>query len=212
MGGLVESGANLGNLQPCVGQISDIVESLYFTYFYVRAFIEKRGLQYISYMSVYVSRGIESVTHGPCWSIKEEEEPAPSEQQMQAEVFMSKAGLSSFLPKRGPMVKAGAFENELTEEQSLAELNSIAGKLAGKLTKSLSIVMALFTVMEVLEILIDCLTFNDLYVQSNWFDAGVIAGKGLVNTGFTLYYIIMEYTAEAGTFQRFDWESEGGIF
>ena len=72
--------------------------------------------------------------------------------------------------------------------------------------------MALFTVMEVLEILIDCLTFSDLYLAKNWFDAGVLAGKGLVNTGFTLYYIIMKYTREEGTYEVFDWETDGGLF
>ena len=87
-------------------------------------------------MSVYVSRGIESVTHGPCWSIKNEEEPAPSEQQMEAETFISKDGLSSVL-KREPMVKESTFENELSEEEALASLNEIAGKIANKLTKSL---------------------------------------------------------------------------
>ena len=76
---MVEAGANIGGVQACVGQVSDIVEALYFTYFYIRAFIEKRGIQYVTYMSVYVSRGIESVTHGPCWSIKNQTEPAPSE-------------------------------------------------------------------------------------------------------------------------------------
>ena len=50
-----------------------------------------------------------------------------------------------------------------TEEEAMAALNQIAGKITSKLTKSLEIVMALFTVMEVLEILIDALTFSDLY-------------------------------------------------
>ena len=71
--------------------------------------------------------------------------------------------------------------------------------------------LALFTILEVLEILVDCLTFADLYEEENWFDGGVIAGKGLVNTGFTLYYLIMEYTREPGTFKRFDYEDESGL-
>ena len=143
--------------------MADVAESLYFTYFYIRAFIEKRGLQYVTYMSVYVSRGIESVTHGPCWSVKKNTtEPEPSEQQMEAETFISRDGLS-ILPKREPMVKESTFESELTEEEAMAALNQIAGKITSKLTKSLEIVMALFTVMEVLEILIDALTFSDLY-------------------------------------------------
>ena len=72
--------------------------------------------------------------------------------------------------------------------------------------------MALFTVLEVLEVLIDALTFADLYRDEDYFDAGVIAGKGLVNAGFTTYYLIMEYTREPGTFKRFDYEDESGLF
>ena len=72
--------------------------------------------------------------------------------------------------------------------------------------------LALFTILEVLEVLVDCLTFADLYEEKNWFDGGVIAGKGLVNAGFTLYYLIMEYTREPGTFKRFDYEDESGLF
>ena len=72
--------------------MADVSESLYFTYFYIRAFIEKRGIEYVTYMSVYVSRGIESVSHGPCWSFNNSTEPEPSEQQMDAETFISKLG------------------------------------------------------------------------------------------------------------------------
>ena len=72
--------------------------------------------------------------------------------------------------------------------------------------------MALFTVLEVLEVLIDALTFKDEYLDGNYFDAGVIAGKGLVNGGFTLYYIIMEYTAPEG-YKKFDWEgANNGLY
>ena len=67
------------------------------------------------------------------------------------------------------------------------------------------------TVMEVLEIVIDALTFADMLEEHNWFDAGVLAGKGLVNAGFTLYYIIMEWTRPDGDYMRFDTESESGL-
>ena len=104
------------------------------------------------------------------------------------------------------------WESDIDSTEALAELNQIAGEIAQKLTASLQVVLALFTVLEVLEVLIDCLTFNDLYQEGNWFDGGVIAGKGLVNAGFTIYYLVMEYTREPGTWKKFDYEEEGAIF
>ena len=71
----------------------------------MRAFFEKRGLQYMSYMSVYVSRGIESVSHGPCWSIKADTEPGPSEQQIEAETFMAD-GMFNFISSRSKHLMA----------------------------------------------------------------------------------------------------------
>ena len=46
--------------------------------------------------------------------------------------------------------------------------------------------------MEVLQILIDVITFVDLFEADNSFDSGTIAGKGLTNAGFTLYYLFVE--------------------
>ena len=108
---------------------------------------------------------------------------------MAAETFLKK--VTNFSTKK---LQASTWDDELTSDNAWAELQETAGKIQNQLTESLEIVTALFTVMELLEILIDCLTFADLYAVKNWFDAGVIAGKGLVNTGFSLYYIIMEYT------------------
>ena len=111
------------------------------------------------------------------------------------------------------MAKESTWESDqISSAQALAELNQIATEIAQKLTASLQMVLALFTVLEVLEVLIDCLTFNDLYQDENWFDGGVIAGKGLVNAGFTLYYLIMEYTREPGTWKKFDYEEKGALF
>ena len=50
----------------------------------------------------------------------------------------------------------------------------------------------MFTVLEVLQILIDTVTFVDLFRADNAFDSGTIAGKGLVNAGFTLYYLFID--------------------
>lgn len=49
----------------------------------------------------------------------------------------------------------------------------------------------IFEVLEVLQILIDVITFVDLWEAENSFDSGTIAGKGLVNAGFTLYYLFV---------------------
>lgn len=62
-----------------------------------------------------------------------------------------------------------------------------------KLKQSLATVNAFLLVMECLEVLIDALTFTDVLFKNNFFDAGIMAGKGLVNAGFTIYYIIMQY-------------------
>ena len=39
LGATVETGAEIGAIVPCVGQVADISESLYFTYFYIRGFV-----------------------------------------------------------------------------------------------------------------------------------------------------------------------------
>ena len=62
-----------------------------------------------------------------------------------------------------------------------------------QLKASLATVNAFLLIMEILEILIDALTFTDVLVKENFFDSGVMAGKGLVNAGFTIYYLIMQY-------------------
>ena len=55
----------------------------------------------------------------------------------------------------------------------------------------------IFEVLEVMQILIDVITFVDLFNDENAFDSGTIAGKGLVNTGFTLYYLFVDnFTAK----------------
>lgn len=131
---------------------------------------------------------------------------------MEAETFLKKDVLSKLSKTSKAHILKQSWESDLDSDEAFAELEAISNNITTKLKASLEIVTALFTVMEVLEILIDCLTFADLYEAENWFDGGVIAGKGLVNAAFTLYYIIMEYTREPGTWQKFDWETAGGIF
>ena len=73
----------------------------------------------MSYMSVYVSRGIESISHGPCWSISNQTEPAPSEQQLESESFASDsfsahAGIFNFLSSRSKKLIVGqTWESDL---------------------------------------------------------------------------------------------------
>lgn len=75
------------------------------------------------------------------------------------------------------------------------------------LKQSLATVNAFLMVMEVLEVLIDALTFTDELFKDNFFDAGIMSGKGLVNAGFTCYYIIMQYwKPEEKEDWQLDWE------
>ena len=52
---------------------------------------------------------------------------------------------------------------------------------------------AFLIIMEVLEILIDSLSFVDELEAENFIESGIMAGKGLANAGFTIYYIIMQF-------------------
>ena len=54
----------------------------------------------------------------------------------------------------------------------------------------------MFQVLEFLEILIDVMTFYDLFRADNGFDAGTIAGKGLTNAIFVLFYFGRDMAAQ----------------
>lgn len=97
--------------------------------FYIRLFIKDRGVEYISYVSVYISRGIESSSHGPCWSIKEND--APSEAQIHAETFFSKLGKRalSLKPSATPKLKQ-TWESDIEAVDALAELAATTDKIA----------------------------------------------------------------------------------
>ena len=109
LGSAFEAGTNVG-AQPqkywhCIGQTSDLVESGYFSYFFIRTFIEKRSIEYVTYVSVYITRFINSIHAGPCWSFGYN--PKPSEAEIEAE--------TGLLAKRGRLGQA--FDSELTEEE-----------------------------------------------------------------------------------------------
>ena len=70
---------------------------------------------------------------------------------------------------------------------------------------SLATVNAFLIIMEVLEILTDMLTFTDMLKEDNYWQAGVNAGKGFVNGGFTVYYIVMQYWKPDEDY-NLDWE------
>ena len=85
----------------------------------------------MSYMSVYVSRTIESISHGPCWSIKDdEEEPAPSEQQMEAESFSTSVDFNFLSARSIKLMNSPTFESDIDSTEALAELALIANKIA----------------------------------------------------------------------------------
>ena len=54
----------------------------------------------------------------------------------------------------------------------------------------------MFQVLEFLEILIDVMTFYDLFRADHGFDAGTIAGKGLTNAIFVFYYFGRDMAAQ----------------
>ena len=64
--------------------------------------------------------------------------------------------------------------------------------MAKQLQGEMYMIDMMFEVLEVLQILIDVITFVDLFEADNSFDSGTIAGKGLTNAGFTLYYLFVE--------------------
>ena len=50
----------------------------------------------------------------------------------------------------------------------------------------------MFQVMQLLEILVDVVTFVDLWNGDDDFDSGTIAGKGAINAGFNLWYLVRD--------------------
>ena len=51
--------------------------------------------------------------------------------------------------------------------------------MAKQFEQEMYLIETIFTVMEVLEILVDALTFSDLFKDGDYFDSGAFAGKGL---------------------------------
>ena len=103
LGSTVEVGTNLGGTDwggkavQCIGQSSDLIESLYFTYFYIRSFIEQGGNQYVTYLSVYITRGVNAVIDGPCWTFPSLNRNGPSEGEIEAETLIKKNALKQAL-------------------------------------------------------------------------------------------------------------------
>ena len=77
----IETGTNISGLNnkgvQCYGQSSDLIESLWFTYFYIYEYLKDRtSIEYITYVSVYIARGVNSISEGPCWKIGMRKEPS----------------------------------------------------------------------------------------------------------------------------------------
>ena len=74
LGLTIELGTNTAMQWPCLAQPSDVAESIYFTYWYIRNFL-KDGYKTtnITYVAVYIARGWEAIMLGPCWELNIEE-------------------------------------------------------------------------------------------------------------------------------------------
>ena len=70
LGLTIELGTNTAARWPCLGQPSDVAEAVYFTYWYIRNYVEK-GFKTtnITYVAVYIARGWEAIMYGPCWEL-----------------------------------------------------------------------------------------------------------------------------------------------
>ena len=66
----IELGTNTAGRWPCLAQPSDVAEAVYFSYWYIRKYIED-GFKTtnITYVAVYIARGWEAIMIGPCWEI-----------------------------------------------------------------------------------------------------------------------------------------------
>ena len=84
-----------------------MIESLYFSYFYVYRYVKERGMQYITYLSVYIARGVNAVTEGPCWKILDGDRQ-PSEGEIEAANM-----LSTDTHHLGAAIKSDVSEEEL---------------------------------------------------------------------------------------------------
>lgn len=80
-------------------------------------------------------------------------------------------------------------KNLTPEEQQMVEQ---AAQMAAQFEKEMFLIDMIFTIMQLLEILVDVVTFYDLQSDDEWFDAGTFAGKGLVNACFTIYYVLLD--------------------
>ena len=127
LGSSIEAGTNVGaqdqKYWQCIGQTSDLIESGYFSYFFIRTFIEKRSIEYVTYVSVYITRFFDSIYAGPCWSFGRGN-LQPSEAEIEAET-----GLLAKL-RRGRLGQA--FSSDLSEEEQ-ANINSGANAIFDQL-------------------------------------------------------------------------------
>ena len=193
----IETGTNISGLNDkgvqCYGQTSDVVESLWFTYFYIYEYLKDRtSIEYITYVSVYIARGLNSISEGPCWSIGKKTDA--SEGQIENEQLWKVSKIAQYFDTHHEEKQkklTAAMSSDVTQEE-LDEFDPYAIAY-NQLKNSLATVNIFLLIMEVLEILTDMLTFTDMLKEDAYWAAGVIGGKGFINGGFTLYYIVMQY-------------------
>ena len=197
MGLGVETGTNISGhhrkgLQ-CYGQTSDVIESLYFTYFYIYEYLHDRtSIEYITYVSVYIARGVNSISEGPCWSFGMFQDPSEGEIENEQLWKVSKIAqyFDTHRAEKTKRLQQATNDNNPPTQEELDEFDPY--KLAyTQLKNSLATVNIFLLIMEVLEILTDMLTFSDMLKEDDYWNAGVVGGKGFVNGGFTIYYIFM---------------------
>ena len=112
---------------------------------------------------------------GPCWEIALDKDKEV-EEEIEVDVAVTNRA-------------SEPIKNLTPEEQAqIAE----SKEMASQLEQEMYMIDMMFEVLEVLSILIDVITFVDLFEAENAFDSGTIAGKGLINAGFTLYNLFVD--------------------
>ena len=126
---------------------------------------------------------------GPCWEINMAEIKQRREDKRtakEADESAEEAGVET----EAVTQRTTEPPKNLTPEE--IRMIDEAAELAKQFQGEMVLVDTVFTVMKMLEILVDAANFYDLQNDGNWFDAGTFAGKGLINAGFNTYQVAME--------------------
>ena len=166
LGLLIELGSNTGQKWPCLGQPADVAEAVYFSYWYIRNYIENGyKTTNITYVAVYIARGWEAVMYGPCWEINRAEAKQRREEKRAAKEAERAAGEEGTVGEVVPGFET-VTERKVEPPKNLTpeEMRMIdeATKLAKEFEGEMFLVETIFTTMKMLEILVDVANFYDL--------------------------------------------------